>query len=146
MMQKLLEQLLEVSEQRSTSANEWGFVSPDGRRISDVDHEGYAVDYLKKHNLRIPRYGVSRIAKFLGLTKYVRYYIEKNEIDFTIVGSVNSTQMRVIRQIGSRDKDIVYDIVDEQGDTLEYGVGISNLISSLRNMNLLENNKLYRKV
>jgi len=136
-MRELLEKMLRADEQMHTG--EWGFVDPSGRRITNVgDHESYAVKYLEKHNLPYSKYGVAIIAKFLKVSGYVRYYIENKEVGLTIANSVSPLQVSEFRKMCGRDKNVWFDVVDEDGDTIEYGKGVSNLISTLKNMNLLE--------
>lgn len=134
----LLEKILQVDEQLREV--EWGFINLSGKKVGlKEDHGEYAWRYLKKHNLRIPNDPDSAVAKFLGLTGFIRYFIDHEEAGFTIVTSVNAIQMNALERIGrKRDKDTVFDIIDKRGNVLLAGSGFSNLISALKNMDLLE--------
>ena len=137
-MNKLLEKLLQIDE---VIGGEQGFISPSGQKITDISHEEYAVKYLKKHKVLVPHSATERVSKFMDLTKYVRYILldgeQIQELDLTIVTFVSFAQADVIRAM-SRKKGVVYDITDNQGDTIEYGTGLSNLMSSLKRLNYLK--------
>jgi len=133
LMDSILEKMLQVDEQMFPK--ECGFISSNGEKII-VDHEDYAVKYLRKHNLSVPRSHEGKMVKFLNVSGYIRYYITDEEVGLTINAPVNSDQVYTIKKMSGRDKDIVFDIIDEDGSTIEYGNGFSNLISSLRNTDL----------
>ncbi len=137
-MFELLEKMLREDDQ-TLRGMEWGFIDPSGADIRKVVHYDYAEAYLKKHEIPIPKSATGVVAKFLGLTGNIRYTTElaQDEINFTIVASVSSAQLRAIRQLSKKRK-VVYEIVDEQGDTIEYGTGLPDLIVSLKSEGLLE--------
>lgn len=140
-MYKLLEKISAIDEQRRTI--EWGFVDLSGKRIGiGKDHADYAINYIRKHRKygsRIPKHPDEVVAKFLKLTGSIRYFIENDEIGFTIAASVNSTQVSALRRMLFDEGDAVYfDVVDGKGDVLKSGKGFSNLVSTLKNMDLLE--------
>ena len=145
-MDRLIENLLRVDEQLSNG--EVGFIDLSGSviRFKGYHHELYIRDYLKKRRLKIPKSEEEMKGKFLGLTKYVRYYAGLvgigsrmvTEADFSMVGPINSAQISTIRRLAGGAELVVFDIVDREGNILQAGNELSNLISSLKKMNLLE--------
>lgn len=133
MMQELLEKILE-----QLHTGEWGFIDPFGRKVAvDENHAVYATKYLRDHKKSVPKSEQGMIAKFMGLAKCVRYYIENTETGFSIVAPVSPVQLDVMRQM-SKKQEVIFDILDKEGDSLSYGGGLNKLVYHLKSMDLLE--------
>lgn len=136
-MRELLEKTLHIAEQLHSL--EWGFIDLSGKKIgTNEDHADYAREYFEKHKISVPKYPNEAVAKFLKLTGCIRYFVERDETGFTIATSVSSTQLSVIKKMAFDGGAIYFDIVDGKGDVLFAGKKLSNLISTLKNMNLLK--------
>lgn len=157
-MKELLEKLLDdtwdrknlseiyLSKEEWLHTGEWGFIDLQGKKDQvNKNHTMYATKYLRKYKKAIPKYEEGIIAKFLDLSGFVRYYIENVETGFSIVRPVNSSQLRTMRQLGKGQKEVFFDILDIQGESLDYGsygtygTGFNKLVSHLKKMDLLEN-------
>ena len=138
-MERLLEKILRV--ERQTFDEEQGFIDPSGQRITNFHkHEVFAGEYLRKHKITVssPRFGSKVVAKFQSVTGNIRYIEMLDELGFTIVTPVTSAQLRTLRTLSKPGMQVVFDVVDEHGENIAYGVGFSNLISVLKKMDLLE--------
>lgn len=122
--------------------DEWGYIEPSGKKmLINTPHQVVAAQYLKKKSLPIPKTEEGTIVKYMLETGNIRFYVDMEdegiEVALSIAAPVTSNQMKTIKTIvKGKGKYLIFDIFDEQGDSLYFGHGIDELISTLKGMNL----------
>lgn len=125
--------------------DDWGFIEPSGKKFQIVGiHQSFAVQYLKKNNLSIPKTEAAIIAKYMAATGYVRFYMYSDErlggtnVGFSIATLITSDQLNTIKRLSSgKDKDFQTDVFDKHGRHLYSADTIEDLISALEDLNFL---------
>lgn len=116
---------------------DWGFIEPSGKQIlAKSTHDAHAKKYLLDNGLSIPKGSYAIVAKYLDATGNVRYYIDDEQIGFTVVAPVTFAQIKVIQKLSKKGGDVWYEIYDKKGNHILDDSKFKSFYESLKKLDL----------